>query len=95
MDDVQSLASYLGPLYSVTNIDGEPVVYRKLPNGFEFEVSGASRRNGPFDLYVWNESRQIVGIYTRVHGRETLADVMGYYSVRYQNLTDRYRVERE
>ena len=96
MKGIYAVQSYLGDPYMVTTIDGEAVIYRRLGNGYEFEVSGVKSASGPYILYVWSSNpREIVGIYAGIKGQEVLKDVLGYYSVKYQNLTNGIQVERE
>lgn len=94
MDNLHSLASYLGEPYRIQRIDGEAVISRSIEGGNSIEVSGAFRKNGPYDIYVWDGSKRIVAIYSEVKGREILKDLLGYISISYRSPAGSYRVER-
>ncbi len=95
MQILQNILTFLGPPYKITIIDGENVIYRKLENGVEFEVSYIRSLTGTCILYVWAASpKEIIGIYENIPVK-SLKDILGYYATKYQNLTAEIRVERE
>lgn len=96
MRKIDEVLKYLGAPYSITTIDGEPVIYRSF-KGFDFEVSGINGRSKNYTLYVWRTipSTEVIGVYSGIQGNEALKDILGYYAVKYQNLISRIRVERE
>ena len=95
MKNIESLLTYLGEPYTQKTIDFEETVYRLLHNDYELEVSNCSKKDGPFTVYVWKNKNEIIGTYSGIRGRETLKDFLGYCSVKYQNLTAEFQVERE
>jgi hypothetical protein len=91
----KKIVSSLGTPYIIQNLDQEPVIYRKLDNGYEFEVSGIQSASGKCRLYVWQENpRALIGIYNGIPIRD-LKDVLGYYAFKYQNLSEKIQIERE
>ncbi len=95
MTKLQSVLTYLGHPYSTNTIDGEDIIYRKLSNNYEFEVSGIHGNSRDCTIYVWDELQRIVGVYSKVQYPETLKDFLGYLAVKYQNLTSEILAERE
>lgn len=93
---IDDTLKFLGQPYCVQSIDSEPVIYRFLGQ-FEFEVSGLHSRTMNCTLYVWRTTpcRELVGIYSSIKTKEDLKDLLGYCSVKYQNLFSRIQVERE
>lgn len=92
---VEKIVLLLGAPYVVKTIDQEEVVYRKLEKGYEFEVSGLKSLTGNCTLYVRADSpNEVVGIYENI-SVPALKDLLGYYAVKYQNLTSGIRVLRE
>lgn len=92
---LQKIISDIGSPYEIRNVDMEDVIYRRLDNGYEFEVSGIYSSSGKCTLYVWGtDPKKVVGIYSGVPVR-SLKDFLGYYAVRYQNLVEQIQVERE
>ncbi len=90
---IQKVLQELGSPYEIKVIDYEEVIYRKLDNEYDFEVSGISGKT--CTLYVWTVSPQeIVGIYDKIPIK-SLKDVLGYYAVKYQNLNEKIQVLRE
>jgi hypothetical protein len=90
---IEKVLQELGSPYEIKVIDFEEVIYRKLNNEYDFEVSGISGKT--CTLYVWALAPQeIVGVYNKIP-IDSLKDVLGYYAVRYQNLSDKIQVERE
>lgn len=95
MQILQTVLTLLGPPYKITMIDGVDVIYRKLENDIEFEASHIHSLSGTCILYVWAASpKELIGIYENIPVK-FLKDILGYYSAKYQNLTDEIRVERE
>lgn len=94
---VDKMVAYLGEPYSASIIDGERVVYRRLNENFDFEVSGICQGKKLYSLYVWrhNPHREIVGVYHNIRGSEVLKDLLGYCAVRYGNLLNDIQVERQ
>ena len=94
---IDKVLQYLGEPYSITQINGEDVIYRDLGNGYDFEVSGVHNGSKHFSLYVWQiePHKEIMGIYHNIRDAEQLKDVLGYCAFRYQNLQRKIQVERE
>lgn len=97
MSKIESVLAYLGEPYTISALDNEPVIYRKLENGYELEVSGVHGNAGTYSLYVWQTapSRELVGVYHGIRGEQTLKDVLGHCAFRFQNLSAKIQVERE
>lgn len=88
-------ASSLGDPYAIRKLDQESLIYRQLDNGYEFEVSGIQSASGTCILYVWKENpRILVAIYKDIPVKD-LKDILGHYAFKYQNLSEKIRVERE
>lgn len=92
MKQIEKVLQNLGDPYDIKNIDGEDCIHRKFSD-YEFEVSGAHRKY--CTLYVWSITpRTVVDIYENIP-TDSLKDVLGYYSCKYQNLLDQIRVVRK
>lgn len=96
MAKINGILEYLGSPYHISTIDNEPVIHRQLDN-FELEVSGLHKSSMNCIVYVWMISphRKLIGIYREIHTKEDLKDLLGYCSVKYQNVLSRIQVERE
>lgn len=96
MDYIPDVLAYLGPPYRASTRDNEPVIIRILDH-FEFEISGLHRPKMNCILYVWmtRPRRELMGIYSGIKSKEDLKDLLGYCSVKYQNVLSRIQVERE
>lgn len=94
---VDKMVEYLGEPYCASVIDGERVVYRKLNEDFDFEVSGVHQGKKLYSLYVWRlrPHREIVGVYHNIHGAEVLKDFLGYCAIKYGNRLSSIQAERE
>ena len=95
MSVLQKIASSLGEPYAIRKSDLESLIYRHLDNDYEFEVSGVQSASGTCILYVWKENPHIlVAIYKDIPVKD-LKDILGHYAFKYQNLSEKTRVERE
>lgn len=96
MSKINEILEYLGSPYHISTIDNEPVIYRQLDN-FALEISGLHKKSMDCTIYVWMGSphRELLGIYRGIHTKEDLKDLLGYCSVKYQNVLSRIQVERE
>lgn len=96
MSKINEILKYIGAPYQISTIDNEPILYRQFEN-LEFEVSGLHKRSMNCTVYVWLTSphRELIGIYSGIRTIEDLKDVLGYCSVKYQNVLSRIQVERE
>lgn len=96
MSYINTVLDYLGEPYTLGTTDGEPVILRDLGD-YEFEISGLRSPSAPVTLYVWytKTHRELIGIYTKIHSKEDLKDILGYYATKYQNLCEKIQVERE
>lgn len=96
MAKINEILEYLGSPYHISTIDNEPVIQRQLDN-FELEVSGLHKNSMDCTIYVWMSSphRELIGIYSGIRTKEDLKDLLGYCSVKYQNVLSRIQVERE
>lgn len=93
MKVIDQMLKLLGEPYSIREIDGGKVIYRRLDTGYEFEVS--FRYAGSCILYVWSlDPRILVGIYEDIP-LDHLKDVLGHYACVYQRLLDQIQVERQ
>ena len=52
----QDLLKFLGPEYSMKEIDLELCIYRKINSNYDVEISGAHRNNHPLSVFVWDIS---------------------------------------
>lgn len=52
----QELLKFLGPKYTIKEIDMEPCFYRKINHKYDIEISGTFRKNRPINVYVWDIS---------------------------------------
>lgn len=52
----QELLKFLGPEYSMKEIDLELCIYRKINSHYDIEISGTHRKNHPISVYVWDIS---------------------------------------
>ena len=88
--------AFLGPMYSVRVIDGVEVIYRKINDALEFEVTGFfGATTMTVNVWQYRPRIELMAIYAGITSKEDLADVLGYLSFKYQNLQDKIRVERE
>ena len=95
MSLLQKLASSLGNPYIGRRLDRESIIYQRLDNGYEFEISGIQSVSGKCSLYIWKENpRVLTGIYNDIPVKD-LKDVLGHYAFKYQNLSEKIQVERE
>lgn len=93
MKFLERIVKELGCPYKIRNVDGEDVIFRALDAKYEFEVSAVSGKS--CTLYVWTMNpHELIGIYEQIPIC-SLKDVLGYFAVKYQNLTDQIRVLRE
>lgn len=96
MSKINDILEYIGAPYRLSTIDKEPIIYRQLEN-LEFEVSGLHKRSMDCTVHIWMTSphRELISIYGGIHTKEDLKDLLGYCSVKYQNVLSRIQVERE
>lgn len=93
---LNDVCTFLGPMYSVRVIDGVESIYRKVNDSFEFEVTGFfGAKTMTVNLWQRKPHTELMAIYTGITSKEDLADTLGYLAFRYQNLSERIRVERE
>ena len=90
---LNDLIAYIGSPYEAKTIDFEDVIYRKLDNGIELEVSGIAGNSNTCTIYVWDQ-RVLSGIYTVPKNKPMLKDCLGMLAFKYQNLSSRIQVER-
>lgn len=96
MDNIYSVAKYLGEPYVINTIDTEPTIYRTLSSGYEIEVSGVVSSTSTYSVYVWKISpRELMGVYHGIKGQAVLKDILGYCATKYQSLISEIQVERE
>lgn len=96
LKQLRDTCTFLGPMYSVRVIDGVEVIYRKINDALEFEVTGFFGDTAMV-VNVWQRRphTELMAIYAGVTSKEDLVDVLGYLAFKYQNLRDKIRVERE
>ena len=84
--NLRKLAAQLGPEYSVTMIDFEPVLYRDFGNHFNAEISGmwSASKTKKATIYLWRGSSDLVKIAFKVPREEigTVVDQMYLYTQR-------------
>lgn len=93
---IKELCSALGDEYTIRVLDGENVIYRKLDNGFSFEISNADHNRKTFkvSLYIWNDAKHFIE--ESIHGIKSLPalrDALENSVVKYSSL-DPMRSER-
>ena len=50
----QELLKFLGPKYTIKEIDMEPCFYRKINHKYDIEISGTFRKNRPIISSLYN-----------------------------------------
>lgn len=55
----KELLKFLGPGYSIKEIDFGPCIYRRINARYDIEVSGAYRKDYPISVYVWDISNGV------------------------------------
>lgn len=89
---LEKLCEFLGREFSIVNIDTAPSLQRILNSEYEIEIFKA----GTYNLCVWKTNpRTQVCIYNEITDPQMLKDLVGYVSVKYQNLFSQIHVERE
>ena len=85
----QNLAKSLGPDYSLRIIDLEPCVYRKFSDRIDIEIVGATRRKGPFSVYVWDISQgvhdaaRIIDTHHNIPSQDALKELLDELAKKY------------
>lgn len=76
---------FLGTNYRRLIMDMEPVIYRDLGNGIDFEISGlnSSKRTYNVSVYIWKDAQRIIEIVNNIHSKEVLKETL-------DNLTRKY-----
>lgn len=54
------LLEFLGPEYSIKEIDQEPCIYRKINSQYDIEISRTFRKSKSIAVYVWSTSPNII-----------------------------------
>ena len=88
MHPIDDILKDLGPAYSIQTIDNERVIYHKINDCYDIEVSGldSHKKNPTIVIYVWQlkPGKQIVerieGIHTISHLADTLVELRRKYS---------------
>lgn len=88
----RELLDYLGPEYSMKEIDGELCLYRKINSHYDIEISGTSRSNHPVSVFVWDissgegVSAVIVEKHFDISDRSALKALLDELTRKYQDL---------
>ena len=89
---LEKLREFLGGEFSIVNIDTAPSLQRILNSEYGIEIFKADTYN----LCVWKTTPIIqVCIYNEITDPQVLKDLVGYVSVKYQNLFSQIHVECE
>lgn len=93
---IDEICKYLGEPYTIRTIDNAPVIYRKINEDYEFEVTGFFGRN-PLTINLWqiHPHQELLVVYTNIKDKQDLKDLLGYWSSVVQDIPSRIRVERE
>lgn len=80
MKNIDNVLSQLGSSYSITIIDQERVLYHKINDYYDIEVSGLdnSKKSPKIVIYVWQllPGKQIVETLEGIHSISLLADTL-------------------
>lgn len=69
MKNIDRVLKILGSEYSISNIDHENVIYRKLVNGMEIEISGLDnykKKKLRAFIFIWY-NREIIFVTTEIN----------------------------
>lgn len=93
---INAACQYLGEAYYIAKRDTVESICRTINERFEFEVCGFFGM-GTYTVNLWQYSphRELLAIYSGIKSLEDLRDTLGYLAFKYQNLSERIRVERE
>ncbi|WP_196037126.1 hypothetical protein [Anaerotruncus colihominis] len=89
----QDLLKFLGPEYSIKEIDLELCIYRKINSRYDIEISGTHRKFHPINVYVWDISNGegntaiIVEKHFDISNRTALKTLLDILTKKYQDLT--------
>ncbi|WP_187138309.1 hypothetical protein [Clostridium merdae] len=87
---IKKVQSFLGEPYEIKVIDMENVIYRRLGDDYDLEVSGLdnNRKTIDADVYVWRKipGAEIIEIYNSIHSLIDLKDLLGSISLKHRNL---------
>ena len=94
--NIRDLCSFLGPMYSVRNIEGGDCIYRRISDSLDFEIIGPFK-GGTWVVNLWQRlpHSKLMAIYSGISPGEDLSDTLGYLAFKYQNLQAKIQVERE
>lgn len=86
---IKELCAKLGSDYSIKVLDSENVIYRKLGNGYDIEVSRLDNNKKTMNatVYVWKmDPPQVIDTIRNINSFEsleqTLSNIVSKYSVR-------------
>lgn len=87
---LKEICANLGPNYSITVIDYEPVIYRKINDYFDIEVAGLNnnRKTMNATIYLWQlkPGKQNIVTITDITSFEQLQATLEDLCESYQNL---------
>ena len=94
--NIRDLCSFLGPMYSVRNIEGGDCIYRRISDSLDFEIIGPFK-GGTWVVNLWQRlpHSELMAIYSGISPGEDLSATLGYLAFKYQNLQAKIQVERE
>ena len=96
MANLHKACAFLGPMYAVKSPPGGEVIYRKISDSLEFEITGFfGAKEMTVNLWQILPHVELMAIYSGITTLPDLADTLGFLAFRYQNVAARVRVERE
>ncbi len=87
---LKDICSQLGPNYSITVIDLEQVIYRKINDMYDIEISGLNNNRKTFNsnVYVWRlvPSKRIEETIQNLKSIEQLKDALNTICQKYSKI---------
>ena len=88
---LKELCAQLGSAYSIKPIDNEQVIYRKINDNYEIEVSGLNNNRKTMDatIYIWQlkPGSQIIETVSKITSFESLKSGLTALVEKYQSLS--------
>lgn len=93
---INDICKYLGEPYCIKEIDGAPVIYRKINDSYEFEITGFCGKN-PLTINLWQilPHQELLVVYSDIKDKQDLKDLLGYWGSVVQDIPGQIRAERE
>lgn len=87
---LKTICAELGPDYSIIPIDLEQVIYRKINNNYDLEISGLNNNKQSFDatIYLWQlkPTESIIETISDITNIESLKTSLANLVEKYQDL---------